>query len=243
MVAQHPGVASRERACRLIMAGRVRVDGHVVDKPGTPVAIAAVIDVETDEDSYVSRGGDKLDGGLDHFGTAVEGRVVLDIGASTGGFTDCVLRRGARRVVAVDVGYGQLDWRLRGDDRVSVMERTNARHLMADDIRERPDLVVIDVSFISLTLILPVAARLLAAGGEIVALVKPQFEVARSEVGKGGVVRDPLLHASAVAKVRRCGEELGFECLGECASPLLGPKGNREFFLAFRATNELKPEP
>jgi len=233
LVAAQAGVPDCERARSLIMAGRVRVDGAVVDKPGTEVSRTARLEVEAESDAFASRGGAKLEGALAHFGTAVGGRVVLDVGASSGGFTDCVLRRGARRVIAVDVGYGQLDWRLRRDERVSLLERTNARYLRREDFAETPELAVIDVSFISLRLILPAVAALLAAPGEIVALVKPQFEVGRGEVGKGGVVRSAELHAAAVGAVRECGESLGLLCRGECASPLLGPKGNREFFLAF----------
>jgi 23S rRNA (cytidine1920-2'-O)/16S rRNA (cytidine1409-2'-O)-methyltransferase len=229
-VVERCGVASRERARRLIMAGKVRVDGAVVDKPGAPVAAGAGVTVDEDE-PYVSRGGSKLAGALDVLAVAVDGRDVLDIGASTGGFTDCVLRRGARRVVAVDVGYGQFEWRLRGDPRVVVLERTNARYLTAGDLPFAPDLAVIDVSFISLRLILPALRGVLAPGGDIVALVKPQFEVGRGQVGKGGVVRDPELHASAVRSVRDAAGELGLACVAECESPILGPKGNKEFFL------------
>jgi len=233
LVAAHPGVPSRERARSLVMAGRVRVDGVVVDKPGAEVRLSSVLEVEAADDTFASRGGDKLEGALRAFATRVEGRTVLDVGASTGGFTDCVLRRGARRVIAVDVGYGQFDWRLRTDERVTLLERTNARHLQGGDLPEAPDLAVIDVSFISLRLILPAIATLLAVPGEIVALVKPQFEVGRGQVGKGGVVRSPELHTAAIAAVRECGEGLGLLCTGQCDSPLLGPKGNREFFLAF----------
>jgi len=234
LVAKHSGVASRERAQRLIMAGRVRVAGDIVDKPGTMVAEDADVVVVEDARDYVSRGGSKLEGGLDTFAVDVAGRDVIDVGASTGGFTDCVLRRGARRVVAVDVGYGQFAWSLRQDSRVTLLERTNARHLVAGDLAFAPSLAVIDVSFISLRLILPAVSGVLAAGGEIVALVKPQFEVGRGQVGKGGVVRDPALHQSAVRSVRQAALDLGFAVLGECASPLLGPKGNREFFIHAR---------
>jgi len=236
LVANHSGVASRERAQRLIMAGRGRVAGDVVDKPGTMVAEDADVVVEKDARDYVSRGGSKLEGGLDTFSVDVTGRDVLDVGASTGGFTDCVLRRGARRVVAVDVGYGQFAWSLRQDSRVTLLERTNARHLVAGDLPFPPSLAVIDVSFISLRLILPAVAGVLVAGGEIVALVKPQFEVGRGQVGKGGVVRDPALHESAVRSVRQAALDLGLAVLGDCASPLLGPKGNREFFIHARGS-------
>jgi 23S rRNA (cytidine1920-2'-O)/16S rRNA (cytidine1409-2'-O)-methyltransferase len=182
----------------------------------------------------VSRGGLKLAHALDTFATAVAGRVVLDVGASTGGFTDCVLQRGARAVIAVDVGYGQFAWSLRQDPRVTLLERTNIRHLDAAALPMRPELAVIDVAFISLRLVLPAVVAALAAGGDIVALVKPQFEVGKGQVGSGGVVRDPALHGAAVTAVRDSALELGLACVGECESPILGPKGNREFFLALR---------
>jgi len=228
-------VASRERARRLVMAGAVRVGDRVVDKPGTLVALDAPIAVTGADIPYVSRGGVKLAGALDAFGTAVAGRVVLDVGASTGGFTDCVLQRGARAVVALDVGYGQFAWALRQDPRVTLLERTNIRQLDAAALPATPELAVIDVSFISLRLVLPPVAGVLAPGGDIVALVKPQFEVGKGQVGSGGVVRDPALHADAVARVRACALDLGLACIGECESPLHGPKGNREFFVALRA--------
>ena len=227
-------VTSRERARRLVMAGAVRVGDQIVDKPGSLVALDAVIEVSAGDIPFVSRGGLKLTAALDAFGTRVHERVVLDVGASTGGFTDCVLQRGARAVIAVDVGYGQLAWSLRQDRRVTVIERTNVRRLAAAALPATPDLAVIDVSFISLRLVLPVVADVLAPAGDIVALVKPQFEVGKGQVGSGGVVRDPALHAAAVAGVRACAAELRLECTGECESPLLGPKGNREFFLALR---------
>jgi len=227
-------VASRERARRLVMAGAVRVGDRIVDKPGTLVACDAEIELSGDDIPFVSRGGVKLAAALDAFATPVSGRVVLDVGASTGGFSDCVLQRGARAVIAVDVGYGQFAWSLRQDPRVTLRERTNIRRLEAADLPAVPDLAVVDVSFISLTLVLPVVVAVLAPGGDLVALVKPQFEVGKGQVGSGGVVRDPALQAAAVAAVRECGARLGIDCLGECESPLLGPKGNREFFLAFR---------
>jgi 23S rRNA (cytidine1920-2'-O)/16S rRNA (cytidine1409-2'-O)-methyltransferase len=227
-------VASRERARRLIMAGAVRVGDRVVDKPGTLVALDAALSVTGDDIPYVSRGGLKLAAALDAFGTPVAGRVVLDVGASTGGFTDCVLQRGARAVIAVDVGYGQFAWSLRRDPRVTLLERTNIRQLDPAALPVTPDLAVIDVSFISLALVLPKVVEVLAPGGDIVALVKPQFEVGKGQVGSGGVVRDPALHAKAVASVREHAAGLGLTCVGECESPLLGPKGNREFFVALR---------
>jgi 23S rRNA (cytidine1920-2'-O)/16S rRNA (cytidine1409-2'-O)-methyltransferase len=226
--------ASRERARSLIMAGAVRVGDRMVDKAGTLVAADAAITVSGGDIPYVSRGGLKLAGALDQLPVEVGGRLVLDVGASTGGFTDCVLQRGARGVIAVDVGYGQLAWSLRQDPRVTLIERCNIRHLEAAQLPAIPDLAVVDASFISLTLVLPRVAELLAPGSPIVALVKPQFEVGKGQVGHGGVVRDPALHASAVARVRDAAIALGLTVAGECESPILGPKGNREFFLLLR---------
>jgi len=227
-------IASRERARRLVMAGAVRVGDRVVDKPGALIASDAPLSVTGEDIPFVSRGGLKLAGALDAFATPVAGRVVLDVGASTGGFTDCVLQRGARAVIAVDVGYGQFAWSLRQDARVTLLERTNIRHLQASALPLIPELAVVDVSFISLRLVLGVVADALAPGGDIVALVKPQFEVGKGQVGSGGVVRDPALQAAAVDSVRQHALGLGFEYVGECESPILGPKGNREFFLALR---------
>lgn len=224
---------SRERAKALILAGKVAVDGRKVDKAGHAVPADAAIEV-AEPLRYVSRGGYKLERALDHFRIDVRGKVCLDIGASTGGFTDCLLQRGAARVHAVDTGAGQIAWKLRTDPRVVLHERLNARYLKFDDIGERVDLAVIDVSFISVTLILPAVAPLLAEGGEMVILVKPQFEVGRGQVGKGGIVRDPKLHEAACAKVREAVEALGFRA-EIIESPILGAEGNREFLLyAFR---------
>jgi len=234
-------VGSRERARRLVMAGAVRVGEQVVDKPGTLVALDAAIAVTGDDIPYVSRGGLKLAGALDSFRTPVAGRVVLDVGASTGGFTDCVLQRGARAVIALDVGYGQLAWTLRQDPRVTVLERMNIRRIDPASLPAIPDMAVIDVSFISLRLVLPAVVEVLAPGADIVALVKPQFEVGKGQVSRGGVVRDPALHGAAVAGVRQCALDLGLQVLGECESPLLGPKGNREFFLALRKETTKTP--
>jgi len=227
--------ASRERARRLVMAALVRVNGQVVDKAGTLVEESAELEIEENDVPFVSRGGVKLEAALEKFGVEVDGATVLDVGASTGGFTDCLLKRRALTVIAVDVGYGQLAWSLRNDARVSVMERTNIRFLEGDRLPVVPTLAVIDVSFISLRLVLPRVVELIAADGEIVALVKPQFEVGKGRVGKGGVVRDERLQQEVVVAIRRFGEELGLCCLGECESPILGPKGNREFFLHFTA--------
>lgn len=217
---------SRAQAQRLIRAGEVRVAGQVVDKPGTLMPLDAPISL-AERPRFVGRGGEKLDAALSRFALDVAGLVVADVGASTGGFTDCLLQRGARRVYAIDVGYGQLDWGLRNDPRVVVMERTNARHL--DRLPEPVDLTTIDVSFISLGLILPRVVGWLGVGGQVVALIKPQFEAGRHEVGRGGVVRDPVVHRRVLERVVETAEGLGFGLQGLTASPLLGPAGNREF--------------
>jgi len=224
--------ASRERARALILAGRVLVAEQVIDKAGTLVAEDAMIRLRGEDIPFVSRGGVKLAGGLDVFPVRVEDVVAIDVGASTGGFTDCLLQRGARRVYAVDVGYGQLDWRLREDSRVVNMERTNIRHLTPADLPENPTLAVIDASFISLEKVLPPTLALLAPVADVVALIKPQFEVGKGAVGKGGVVRDADQHDAVVEKIRGFCEELGCTVLGVTESPLLGPKGNREFLIA-----------
>ena len=222
---------NRERAQRLILAGDVLVDDRPVTKAGTAVASDAALRLRSEPAPYASRGGEKLAGALAAFELDVAGLVALDVGASTGGFTDCLLRAGASRVIALDVGYGQLAWSLRSDPRVVVLERTNARALDVGVLPEPPALAVVDVSFISLGLVLPPVAAVLAPGARIVALVKPQFEVGRGQVGKGGVVRDPALRASAVAGVRAVAEGLGLEVAGEAPSVLPGPKGNQEVFL------------
>jgi 23S rRNA (cytidine1920-2'-O)/16S rRNA (cytidine1409-2'-O)-methyltransferase len=222
---------SRQKAQRMIMAGIVRVNGQMVDKSGTMISSDAEINVVGKSCPYVSRGGLKLQGALEGFNIVVKGCVALDIGASTGGFTDCLLQSGAKKVYAVDVGYGQIDWRLRNDERVVVMDRTNARYLSSEDIEEKIDLVVIDVSFISLTKILPVTIGILKEQGEILALVKPQFEVGRREVGKKGVVKDPQKHKSAIDTVLKAAGELSYACCGIIRSPITGPAGNVEFFV------------
>jgi 23S rRNA (cytidine1920-2'-O)/16S rRNA (cytidine1409-2'-O)-methyltransferase len=222
---------SRTRAERLVMAGGVLVADRPVVKPGTLVAADAEVRVRGGTSPYVSRGGEKLAGALDAFEVDVRGRVALDVGASTGGFTHCLLERGAARVVAVDVGYGQLAWSLRQDPRVRLLERTNARGLRPEQLPETPTLATVDVSFISLRLVLPAVVGVLAPGADVVALVKPQFEVGRGRVGKGGVVRDPALRAEAVADVRAATGALGLTVRGEAESVLPGPRGNREVFL------------
>jgi 23S rRNA (cytidine1920-2'-O)/16S rRNA (cytidine1409-2'-O)-methyltransferase len=224
-------VASRERAQRLILAGAVLVADRPATKPGALVPPDAPLRLRATASEYVSRGGEKLAGALDAFALDVTGAVALDVGASTGGFIDCLLRRGARRVIGVDVGYGQLAWSLRQDPRVLVLERTNARLLRMTMLPERPDLATVDVSFISLALVLPAIAAVLSPGRAVVALVKPQFEAGRGQVGRGGVVRDPTVRAAAVARVRQVAQGLGFQVRGESESVLPGPKGNREVFL------------
>jgi 23S rRNA (cytidine1920-2'-O)/16S rRNA (cytidine1409-2'-O)-methyltransferase len=227
-------VDSRERAAKLILAGDVFADGERVDKAGALVATDADLELRG-RSPYVSRGGEKLAHALDHFGVNVTGRICLDVGASTGGFTDCLLQRGATRVFAVDVGTGQLDARLRRDPRVVVMEKTNARTLDPRLFGDRPSLAVADVSFISLEKVLPAVFGALAPRGEVIALVKPQFEAGRQAVGKGGVVRDPEVHRAVVARLARFSVLRGWHVLGVTASPLRGPKGNREFFLHLSA--------
>ena len=224
-------VESQERARGLILAGRVWVDGRRVDKPGTLIAPSAVVNVRGPEHPFVSRGGLKLRAALDTFGIIVQGKTCLDVGAGTGGFTDCLLQAGASRVVAVDVGHGHLYHRLRNDPRVLLLERFNVRHLTPRHLPDLPDLVVIDVAFISLTLVFPVIGELLPSHGEIVALIKPQFEVGKREVDKGGVVRDARKQGVAIRRVAEAACGLGMMIRGLCASPITGPKGNREFFI------------
>jgi 23S rRNA (cytidine1920-2'-O)/16S rRNA (cytidine1409-2'-O)-methyltransferase len=221
---------SRAQAQALIMAGRVAVEGLTSPKAGALLPEAARVSVK-ESPPFVSRGGEKLAGALDHFAVSPAGKVALDTGASTGGFTHVLLTRGASRVYAVDVGYGQLDPSLRNDPRVVVLERVNIRYLSAATIPEPIDLATLDLSFISLTLVLPKILELLRPGGEIVALVKPQFEVGKGQVGKGGVVRDPQLQEAAVEKVAAAALALGLKVSPAFPSPLKGPKGNQEYFL------------
>ena len=222
---------SRERAKALIMAGQVVVDDHLADKAGLMVPVTAEIRIKGEVLPFVSRGGLKLEKALESFAIDVTGVCAIDVGASTGGFTDCLLTRGARRVIAVDVGYGQLAWKLREDPRVVNLEKTNIRYLEPAALPEVPDLAVIDASFISLDKVLPPTLRLIRSGGAIVALIKPQFEVGRGQVGKGGVVRDEKKHAEVVASVTAFAEGLGLTVEGVCESPILGPKGNKEFLI------------
>jgi 23S rRNA (cytidine1920-2'-O)/16S rRNA (cytidine1409-2'-O)-methyltransferase len=233
--------ASRERARALILAGQVLVDGQPASKAGDAVKPDVRVSLVTPDHPYVSRGGLKLAHALDHFHIDVIARTALDIGASTGGFTDVLLRHGAAHVVALDVGHGQLDWRLRNDRRVTVLERLNARLLTPDTFGEAPrlfEIVTIDVSFISLRLILPVVPPLLAPQADIVALVKPQFEAGRDEVGKGGLVKDPAVHRRVVEMVIAEAERLGLACVAETPSPIEGMEGNREFLLHLRGADD-----
>ena len=227
---------SRQQAAELIGAGRVSIDGMPAAKPATAVAVSAALTVEgADERSWVSRGAHKLMGALDTFGLAVDDRRCLDAGASTGGFTEVLLDRGAREVVAVDVGYGQLAWSLRNDPRVTVMERTNVRELTAGAVGGPVDLVVADLSFISLSTVLPALTSCATADADIVPMVKPQFEVGKDRVGAGGVVSEPDLRVDAVLTVARRAAALQWHTVGVTASPLPGPSGNVEYFLWLRS--------
>ena len=222
---------SRERARALVLAGQVRVNGSATVKAGTAVDEDAEIVLLGPDHPFVGRGGLKLAHALDTFHIDVTGRFALDIGASTGGFTDVLLQRGARHVVALDVGHGQLDWRLRSDPRVTVREHVNARYLSSPDVPDPVDVVTIDVSFISLRHILPVVPALLAPGADVIALVKPQFEAGREEVGRGGLVRDPAVHARVIEDVRAAARAVGLTPMAETPSPITGATGNQEFLL------------
>jgi 23S rRNA (cytidine1920-2'-O)/16S rRNA (cytidine1409-2'-O)-methyltransferase len=221
---------SRERARSLILAGTVVVDGQLQAKAGTLVRPEAAIRLTHEPQPYVSRGGLKIEKALDFFSINPLGKVVMDVGASTGGFTDCLLQRGARRVYAVDVGYGQLAWKLQQDPRVINLQRRNIRHLRWEEVGEKVDLAVVDTSFISLELVIPPTLTFLKEGGGLLTLVKPQFEVGKGEVGKGGVVRDAAQHRQTVEKIREFAEGEGLIPRGVMESPLRGPKGNKEFF-------------
>ena len=228
-------VATRERARALILAGQVTVNGQVVSKAGTPVADDARVEVARPDHPYVSRGGVKLAGALDAFGIDVTGRRALDIGASTGGFTDVLLQRRAASVIALDVGHGQLDWRLRTDPRVLVREGVNARGLSTADVPYAPDLVTIDVAFISLRHILPPLPPLLGANADVVPLVKPQFEAGRDQVGKHGLVTDPAVNEAVLDAVTEAAALAGFERVAMAPAAITGATGNQEFFLHLRA--------
>ena len=222
---------SRNQAQALIMEGVVFANGQKVDKAGTLLKTDTEILVKNSSLKYVGRGGLKLESALKNFKVDVNGYVALDIGASTGGFTDCLLQNGVSKVYAVDVGYGQLDWKLRNDDRVVVMEKVNARHLEEGDIPEKVDVVVFDVSFISLTKVVAPTLIFLKHGGLLVALIKPQFEVGKGEVGKGGIVRDENKHNQVVDKITKHLESLSFNVKGVIPSPILGAEGNKEFLI------------
>lgn len=225
---------TREQARRAVMAGVVEVNGSRADKPGRAVRLDAEILVAGSAEPFVSRAGRKLEAALEHFALDPKGWTCMDVGASTGGFTDCLLQRGARKVFAIDVGYGQLDYRLRGDSRVVVMERINARYLEEDALGETCDLATFDLSFISLAKVVPAALVHVRAGGLLLALVKPQFEAGRAEVGKGGIVRDEVVRRETVARTVTDLEHCGLTALGQFDSPVHGAKGNREAFALFR---------
>jgi 23S rRNA (cytidine1920-2'-O)/16S rRNA (cytidine1409-2'-O)-methyltransferase len=229
LVVQQGHAESREKAQGLIRAGRVRVGGHPQTKPGHVYPDDTVLEVEA-SDRFVSRGGEKLETAFQHFPLDVTGKVAVDVGASTGGFTDCLLQRGARKVFALDVGHGQLHWRLRQDPRVVVHEGINCRRLDAAMFDETPEFAVVDVSFISLELILPALDGILTSPAELVTLIKPQFEAGREQVGKNGVVRDPAVHQEVIERIKQYGESrLGLVWCGVCESAIKGPAGNTEF--------------
>ncbi|MDJ1185508.1 TlyA family RNA methyltransferase [Roseofilum casamattae] len=233
---------SRQRAQRLIRAGEVMVDRAIVDKPGTLISTESTIEVKA-RSPFVSRGGEKLVRALQEFNINLSGRIALDGGISTGGFTDCLLQRGVEGVYGVDVGYGQVDWRIRTDSRVILQERTNLRYLTPEALyqgKERADLAVVDVSFISLTKVLPALWSLLSEPKETICLVKPQFEVGRSQVGKKGVVRDPKAHSEAIARVCAAACDLGWHYYGLTHSPITGPAGNIEYLLWLQSIPQLE---
>lgn len=225
---------SRERAKALIMAGKILVDQQPALKPGMTVSTTATLTCKGEDIPFVSRGGVKLQAALQSFAVGVEGTVCLDVGASTGGFSDCLLQHGARRVYAVDVGYGQLAWKLRQDPRVVLMERTNARHIKPGDVPEPIDIATVDVSFISLELIIPAILPLLQHSGTVIPLIKPQFEVGRGQVGKGGIVRDRGLQTEVIERLQRRFETHGLIWLDCIPCPILGPKGNQEYLAHLR---------
>ena len=231
LLVQRGLVGSRERARAMILAGQVIVDDHRVDKVGLQVVVDAEIRLKGEDIPYVSRGGLKLEKALHEFNLELLNRVALDVGASTGGFTDCLLQHGVRKVFAVDVGYGQLAWKLREDSRVINLERCNIRHLEREQLDEIPDLAVIDASFISLQKVLPRTLELLAIEADVIALIKPQFEVGKTQVGKGGVIKDAALQAQVVENIKLLAEDLNCRVLGLIDSPILGQKGNREFLI------------
>lgn len=229
---------SREKAKAYIMSGDVYVDGQKEDKAGTMFPETVKIEVRGNTLPYVSRGGLKLEKAMNHFGVALDGKVCMDVGASTGGFTDCMLQNGAVKVYSIDVGYGQLDWKLRNDPRVACMEKTNIRYVVPDDIQEAADFSSIDVSFISLTKVLLPVRELLTGTGEIVCLIKPQFEAGREKVGKKGVVRDPAVHLEVIEKVMEYAMSISLEPAHLSFSPIKGPEGNIEYLLHLKKRPE-----
>ncbi len=231
LLVQQGLASSREKAKAVIMAGNVLVNGQREDKAGTMIDIKAEITVKGSQLRYVSRGGLKLEKAMEHFGLSLDGCVCMDVGASTGGFTDCMLQNGAVKVYSVDVGHGQLDWKLRNDERVVCMEKTNIRYVVPEDIQERPAFVSIDVSFISLTKVLLPVRELTAEDAQIVCLIKPQFEAGREKVGKKGVVRDPKVHEEVIYKVIDYAQTIGLCALALEFSPIKGPEGNIEYLL------------
>lgn len=226
-------VQSRDAAVRMILAGKVRSNGTIVDKPSKVIPLDAAIEMIGESQPFVSRGGEKLEAALSSSSIAPQGLICLDVGCSTGGFTDCLLQRGATKVYAVDVGYGQFDWRLRQDPRVVLIERTNIRYLPLSAIPEPVGLVVIDVSFISLTKVLPPIMPFLGASAHVIALIKPQFEVGKGQVGRGGVVRDDAQRAEVVQRVVQFAADIGLKTMGTVASPIKGKKGNQEILAIF----------
>ncbi len=230
--------SSRQRARAMIMAGNVLVNDKLLDKPGAMIIKDAgvIIKIKREDLPFVSRGGLKLEAALKELEADIEGFICLDVGASTGGFTDCLLQHGARRVFAVDVGYGQLAWKLRQDRRVVILERTNIRHIPLVAITEPVDLITIDVSFISLKKVVPPLLQFIKKNTMILALIKPQFEVGKGKVGKGGVVRDPAQHAEVISDLCAFFSEVGLLCEKIMPSPILGPKGNKEFFIFLKKT-------
>ncbi len=229
--------SSRQRARALIMAGKILVDTQRMEKPGVPVSVDSKIILKGEDLAYVSRGGLKLEGALKAWNLDVRDLICLDVGASTGGFTDCLLQHGAARVYAVDVGYGQLAWKLRQDKRVIAIERTNIRHMKPELMTESADLVTIDASFISLKIVVPAVLKFVKPSGRILVLIKPQFEAGRGKVGKGGVVKNTEVHRRIIADLNEFFEQQGFVCGLVVFSPVLGPKGNQEFIMLLSCTD------
>lgn len=243
ILVQERAEVSRSKAQGLIHMGRVKDEnGDALKKPGQFMDGGAVLVID-EGPRYVSRGGEKLEGAMTGFGLDVAGVIAIDVGASTGGFTDCLLQHGAAKVYALDVGYGQLDWKLRQDERVVVMERTNIRNVTKDDLDDEPDFFTVDCSFISLRLVLPPLKAILAKGAKGVTLIKPQFEAGKEQVGKGGVVRDPAVHEEVIERIRTFAEGLGFTPHAVLPSPLLGPAGNREFLLYLQSNLDCAHNP